>query len=187
MQRLMLNATLISVLMAGAAYAQTTTPPAQNAPGMDRPATSAPGATNAPSAPSTAPADRGMAPSTGAAPRANAPSTTSTAATTTASDWRASKLIGSAVYNQQNERIGDINELLLDNSGKVAQVVIGVGGFLGMGEHEVAVPFTALRMSMDGSTMKVSSNFTKQSLQAMPRWTWDNTNNRNSNAAPARR
>jgi hypothetical protein len=177
MKKLVLNATLISALMAGAAYAQTSTSPAPNAPSMDRPATSAPGT------PSTAPADRGMAPSTGTAPRANAPSTTSTAANTSASDWRASKLIGSAVFNQQNERIGDINELLLDNSGKVAQVVIGVGGFLGMGEHEVAVPFTDLRMAMDGSTMKVSSNFTKQSLQAMPRWTWDNTNS----AAPARR
>ncbi len=185
MNKLVLNATLISALMAGAAYAQTSTSPAPNSPGMDSPATSAPGATTAPGAPSTAPADRGMAPSTGTAPRANAPSTTSTAANTSASDWRASKLIGSTVYNQQNERIGDINELLLDNSGKVAQVVIGVGGFLGMGEHEVAVPFTDLRMSMDGSTMKVSSNFTKQSLQAMPRWTWDNQNS--SSSAPARR
>ena len=54
-------------------------------------------------------------------------------------EWRASKLTGLNVYNQQNEKIGDINEILLDQSGKVAGIVIGVGGFLGMGEHDVLV------------------------------------------------
>jgi hypothetical protein len=39
------------------------------------------------------------------------------------------------VYNGQNQKIGDIKELMLDKSGKVAEVVIGVGGFLGAGEH----------------------------------------------------
>ena len=89
------------------------------------------------------------------------------------SDWRASKLIGTAVYNQANERIGDVNEILLDNSGKVARVVLGVGGFLGMGEHEVAVPFTDLKVAQDGSTMKIVTSYTKQSLTAMPQWRWN--------------
>jgi sporulation protein YlmC with PRC-barrel domain len=43
----------------------------------------------------------------------------------------ASKLIGLNVYNDQNEKLGDISELLVDKSGKVDGVVIGVGGFLG--------------------------------------------------------
>jgi hypothetical protein len=51
--------------------------------------------------------------------------------------WRASKLIGLNVYNEQNEKLGGINEVLLDKSGKATGVVIGVGGFLGMGEHDV--------------------------------------------------
>ena len=50
-----------------------------------------------------------------------------------------SKLIGLNVYNEQNEKLGDINEILLDKSGKVEGVVIGVGGFLGMGEHDIKV------------------------------------------------
>jgi len=54
-------------------------------------------------------------------------------------EWRASKLIGVDVYNSQNEKIGDINEILLTPSGNVAGVVIGVGGFLGMGEHDILV------------------------------------------------
>jgi sporulation protein YlmC with PRC-barrel domain len=60
-------------------------------------------------------------------------------------EWRASKLVGVNVYNQANEKIGDINELILDKSGKVENVILGVGGFLGMGEHYVAVAFDKLK------------------------------------------
>jgi hypothetical protein len=61
--------------------------------------------------------------------------------------WQASKLIRLNVYNQQNEKIGDIQELMLDKSGKIESVVIGVGGFLGMGQHDVAVKWTDLQFS----------------------------------------
>jgi sporulation protein YlmC with PRC-barrel domain len=60
-------------------------------------------------------------------------------------EWRASKLPGVNVYNDANEKIGDINDVILDKSGKVANVILGVGGFLGMGEHYVAVPFEKLK------------------------------------------
>src|SRR5471032_2153944 len=59
--------------------------------------------------------------------------------------WRSSKLIGVDVYNEANEKVGDIEELILDKSGKVEHVVLGVGGFLGMGEHYVAVAFDKLK------------------------------------------
>lgn len=61
--------------------------------------------------------------------------------------WRTSKLDGVDVYNNGNEKVGDISDLLLDSSGMVTAVVIGVGGFLGMGEHYVAVPFEQIRWS----------------------------------------
>ena len=54
-------------------------------------------------------------------------------------EWRASKFIGLDIYNQQNEKIGDVNEILIDQNGRVTGYVIGVGGFLGMGEHDVLV------------------------------------------------
>src|SRR5882757_4339127 len=60
-------------------------------------------------------------------------------------EWRASKLVGVDVYNEANEKIGDINEIILDKSGKAANVIIGVGGFLGMGEHYVAVAYDKLK------------------------------------------
>jgi sporulation protein YlmC with PRC-barrel domain len=62
-------------------------------------------------------------------------------------EWRASKLVGVNVYNEANEKIGDINDVILDKAGKVENVVLGVGGFLGMGEHYVAVAYDKLKWS----------------------------------------
>jgi len=62
-----------------------------------------------------------------------------------AGQWRATKLAGIAVYNNNNEKIGDVNELIVSRDGKVEAVVIGVGGFLGMGEHLAAVPFDKVK------------------------------------------
>ena len=61
--------------------------------------------------------------------------------------WQGSKVIGLNVYNDQNEKIGSIKELMLDKSGNIASAVIGVGGFLGMGERDVAVKFGDLKWS----------------------------------------
>jgi sporulation protein YlmC with PRC-barrel domain len=60
-------------------------------------------------------------------------------------NWRASKLVGVNVYNDNNESLGSINDLLTDKSGNIKAVVIGVGGFLGVGEHLVAVPFDKIK------------------------------------------
>jgi len=59
--------------------------------------------------------------------------------------WRSSKLIGLNVYNDQNEKLGDISEILLDKSGKVEGVVVGVGGFLGVGRHDIKVEMSKLK------------------------------------------
>jgi hypothetical protein len=60
-------------------------------------------------------------------------------------DWRASKIVGLSVYNDNNESIGSINDLLTDKSGNIKAVVIGVGGFLGMGSHLVAISFDKIK------------------------------------------
>ncbi|MEH2623154.1 sporulation protein YlmC with PRC-barrel domain [Bradyrhizobium sp. AZCC 1719] len=60
-------------------------------------------------------------------------------------NWRASKLMGLDVYNDGNEKLGEINELILDKDGKVNAIVIGVGGLLGMGEHDIAVSMDKLK------------------------------------------
>jgi sporulation protein YlmC with PRC-barrel domain len=60
-------------------------------------------------------------------------------------NWRASKVVGLSVYNNKDESIGSISDLLMDKSGNVKAAVIGVGGFLGMGEHLVAIPFDKIK------------------------------------------
>jgi sporulation protein YlmC with PRC-barrel domain len=95
---------------------------------------------------------------------------TSTANKTTATDnaatmhregeWRASKLVGVNVYNENNDKIGDINDVILDKSGKVDNVILGVGGFLGMGEHYVAVAYDKLKWSNEPPRSTTASSTT---------------------------
>jgi sporulation protein YlmC with PRC-barrel domain len=88
-------------------------------------------------------------------------------------EMRASKLIGTAVKNQAGETVGDINEVVLSKEGQVAAVVIGVGGFLGIGEREVAVSFDSIRLAQDeNKNTVVSLNATKDALKAAPQWEW---------------
>ena len=63
--------------------------------------------------------------------------------------WRASKVVGLSVYNDKNESLGSINDLLTDKNGKITAVVIGVGGFLGVGEHLVAIPFEKVKFTTE--------------------------------------
>lgn len=74
--------------------------------------------------------------------------------------WRASRLIGLAVHGSNNERIGDINEVLVDRQGKADGVVVGVGGFLGIGEKNVALPFDAFEWMMEDTKRTASASGT---------------------------
>ena len=101
----------------------------------------------------------------------------------TPSEMRASKLIGTKVVNNANETIGDINELILDKDGKTIAVVVGVGGFLGIGEREVALDYKSLNIKYDPNAMTdrgattVMVNATKDSLKNAPAWTWTSDTN----------
>ena len=105
----------------------------------------------------------------------------------TPGQMRASKLVGMNVKNNANETIGEINELILDKDGKVAAVVVGVGGFLGIGQREVALDYKTLNIKYDHNAMTdagattVTVNATKDSLMGAPAWTW----NRDSNTGGA--
>lgn len=89
------------------------------------------------------------------------PSTTASTATQSHEGmWRASKLVGVNIYNDNNEKLGDINDLLVDKSGSIKNVVIGVGGFLGVGERYISVSFNQLKFS-DKPMRTVSSSPTQ--------------------------
>lgn len=97
-------------------------------------------------------------------------------------NWRASKLMGLNVYNEANEKLGDINELLVDKSGKINAVVIGIGGFLGMGEHDIAVSIDKLKFVEE--PVRTSSSSTSTSTTSRDTTTGaasTNTTNRNAN------
>jgi sporulation protein YlmC with PRC-barrel domain len=72
--------------------------------------------------------------------------------------WRASKLEGLDIYNQNNEKIGDISELLVDSSGKIQAVVVGVGGFLGIGERDVAIPFDQIKLVNEPRAVAITTD-----------------------------
>src|SRR3982750_3905171 len=94
--------------------------------------------------------------STKMAPAAASDSSTSPSSFT--GNWRASKVVGLSVYNDKNESVGSINDLLTDKNGKIVAVVIGVGGFLGVGEHLVAVPFDKVKFVSEPVAYTGASN-----------------------------
>lgn len=166
-----------TTMLAAPAFAQTTIPPsgttdrpaatapsgatgsgAMSAPNASGPTTPAPSASSPPSA-STAPASPSAAP--GATATAN-PSGGAGGFITTQeqSQLLASKLIGTRVISQTDESIGDINDVLMDSSGRTIAVVVGVGGFLGIGEKNVAVPFEMLEFVQSDAVATTGSTAT---------------------------
>ncbi|MDB5543391.1 MAG: photosystem reaction center subunit [Hyphomicrobiales bacterium] len=68
-----------------------------------------------------------------------------------ANEWRGSKLVGVDVYGSDNSKIGDINEVIVDRNGQAKAIVIGIGGFLGIGEKNVAIPWDKVQWNIGGN------------------------------------
>ena len=107
------------------------------------------------------------------------PATTETSSMASSSKYftadhqvRVSKVVGASVYNDQNQSVGSIDDVLMsDNDHKAATAVISVGGFLGMGSKLVSVPFDQLKIENDRVVM---SGATKASLEGMPEYHYTN-------------
>ena len=121
-------------------------------------------------------------------PTTTTTSTTSTTSTMTApagaatyytaqtADMRASKLIGTDVYNTKNENIGEIEDILLGKTHSVQAFVVSVGGFLGVGERHVAVkPESLTLMKQSDGTFRVVINADKAGLQKAPEFNTEAT------------
>ena len=101
-------------------------------------------------------------------------------------NWRASKVVGLNVYNDKNESLGSINDLLTDKSGNIKAVVIGVGGFLGVGEHLVAVPFDKIKFVTEPVAYTGASNAPgSRPPSSTPPASSTTTGAANTNTAPA--
>ena len=82
----------------------------------------------------------------------------------------ANQFIGASVYNDKDESIGDINDLIITKEGQVAAAVIGVGGFLGMGEKNVAIPLDKITIAHkdEGDDVKLTTTETADALKSAP-------------------
>lgn len=116
--------------------------------------------------------DTAQTPATPSEDTAQAPATAGGDYLTAQSDEQisANTYIGQAVYNSADESIGKISDLIMEKSGGIDAAVIGVGGFLGIGEKWVAVPFEKISITQvpDSDDVKLTTTETAESLQAAP-------------------
>src|SRR3984893_15964609 len=79
------------------------------------------------------------------------------------------------VYEPSHNKSGDIDDVLIDKAGNVSALIVGVGGFLGMGEKDVAIPFSAVHASVKNNKWYLVLNTTKDALKTAPGFTYDKT------------
>lgn len=84
-----------------------------------------------------------------------------------ASGYRASKIIGGTVVNEANETVGKVDELLIGADGKTPYAVLSVGGFLGLGDRLVVVPYDSLKMAANKIMLPGA---TKDALKMLPEY-----------------
>jgi len=86
----------------------------------------------------------------------------------TVTDW-----YKQSVYDPSNNKIGDVNDVLLSADGRVSALIVGVGGFLGMGEKDVAVPFNAIKHTTRDNKVYLTMDATKDELKSAPGLRYD--------------
>ncbi len=113
-------------------------------------------------------------PSAPTAPNATLPSptapmpSTSPATVSPATLWLASNVYNQSVYDRNEQKIGDLNDLIIEKDGHIKSAIIGVGGFLGVGQKDVEVPFTDLKMMTRNGKNWLALDRTKDQLQNAP-------------------
>ncbi|WP_072392546.1 PRC-barrel domain-containing protein [Hyphomicrobium sp. CS1GBMeth3] len=92
-------------------------------------------------------------------------------AATQAGPWSADRLMDTKIRSPEGEELGEIEDLLVDDTGKIVSVVVEVGGFLGIGEKDVLLPFNELELTGDGDgNVLLKSNADKAKLETAPEY-----------------
>ena len=133
-------------------------PPASQDQGKPADTSNAPAATPAPTTPLQVPGPT----TTGSSPSPNL----AVATVKMENGTRASKIIGAAVFNDQNQQVGTVDDVILDRDNKAVLAVISVGGFLGVGGKLVAVSYTQLHLDDKGKVLLPDGS--KDALNKMP-------------------
>lgn len=180
MKRFAIPAISLAALMAsGVAFAedqQPATQPSQEMQQKTEPATPAPTTAPDPSKSSTTQSTEQPKADTTVQKTAPADSTTTTTTATSAplnvdagNSVLATSFIGGTVYTAANENIGDINDMVFDNKGMIKAVIVGVGGFLGLGEKDVALPLEKIKISKDeNNNVKLTVAASREELENAP-------------------
>lgn len=87
--------------------------------------------------------------------------------------FRAENLVGRSLTNAQGKSIGDTKSVLIDQDGKVAALVVGIGGYLGIDQHRVAIAWKDIQVLDGGKTLK--TNLTREQLQGLPEFHYKQT------------
>jgi sporulation protein YlmC with PRC-barrel domain len=86
-------------------------------------------------------------------------------------EWRIANYVGKPIVNASGEKIGDVSDIVFERNGKITTVVVGVGGFLGLGAKQVAIPFEAVTYSETNGERQIMVPLTKEALLAAPDYT----------------
>lgn len=97
--------------------------------------------------------------------------------TVKAADFMTSKIIGTKVYNNQNESVGEIEDLVIENGKTIAGVVVSVGGFLGVGESYVVLDPSTVVLNQKDDTWKAFVDTSKDSLKDAPKFKYSKNKN----------
>ena len=114
---------------------------------------------------------------------ASSTSATATEAQMRPDQVRASKFIGSTVYDVQNRDIGKVKDVLFDKGGRIDQTVVDVGTFLGMGGKMVAIPLKDIKMDNNRLTL----DMTKEQLKSAQAFKFNETESTGTSRAPSER
>ncbi|MBJ6128451.1 PRC-barrel domain-containing protein [Microvirga splendida] len=157
--------------LTGLALAQATQPTAPPAGAAQPAAPAAPPAGTTPAQPGAAPSVQGARPGI----RTVDPTTLRlTYYTVTPADMLASRLMDLDVHNLQNEEIGEIEDLILDDGKTIRGIVLEIGGFLGIGERRVVVAPSSILITREGeNNLKAVVNTTKDELQKAPEFKFE--------------
>jgi sporulation protein YlmC with PRC-barrel domain len=90
--------------------------------------------------------------------------------------WLASDIYKANVYDSFENKIGDVADLVMDSNGNVTTAIIGVGGFLGVGQKDIAVPFKDLKVSSRDGKDWLVINMTKDELMKAPAYSKTSAN-----------
>ncbi|WP_372397196.1 PRC-barrel domain-containing protein [Azospirillum sp. HJ39] len=161
MRRTLIVTAATLALMTGAAVAQTTSPTVGN------------------------PSSSTSSMSNSAMPDTATPGSTTSASPTGGQMASADELIGKNVYGRDNNKIGEVDDVILDGTGQAKQLVVSSGGFLGIGEKQVAIDYTAANWDAQNNRLNLAG-MTREDIGAMPEFQYDDTmTSLNKNRKPA--